>query len=264
MPRICRHEASKSLPGTARRRCSRAGGRWELAVDGQVGAFVQAPVVVAALAGRVLERLVELPAGYRAILGSIPYRGIVCVLLALREPLSPFYWTNVTDRLGLGCVGIIEHTNLVDAARYGGQTLVYLAHYVDPSDPAWSATPDELVDGVEDVLRTLNPRFQRDWVTDLQVARDRFAQPIPLAGGPMRRLTVRTGLPGLYHASLAHIYPDDRGVSKALWIGREAALPQYPTESTLNGGRTVRDRQGTPSRAPWMARSDAPPADVET
>ncbi len=39
----------------------------------------------------------------------------------------------------------------------------------------------------------------------------------------MRQLTVRTGLAGLYHASLAHVYPDDRGVSKALDIGRRAA-----------------------------------------
>jgi hypothetical protein len=39
----------------------------------------------------------------------------------------------------------------------------------------------------------------------------------------MPTLAIDTGLPGLYHASLAHVYPDDRGVSKALALGRRAA-----------------------------------------
>lgn len=53
--------------------------------------------------------------------------------------------------------------------------------------------------------------------------RDPFAQPVPRAGGPMPSLRMDTGLPGLVHASLAHVYPDDRGVSKALGPGRRAA-----------------------------------------
>lgn len=55
------------------------------------------------------------------------------------------------------------------------------------------------------------------------LSRDRWAQPVPLVGGPMPGLPVDTGLPGLFHASLAHIYPDDRGVSLALRLGRRAA-----------------------------------------
>jgi hypothetical protein len=35
----------------------------------------------------------------------------------------------------------------------------------------------------------------------------------------MPGLRLDTGLPGLFHASLAHVYPHDRGVSKALALG---------------------------------------------
>jgi protoporphyrinogen oxidase len=154
---------------------------------------------------------------------AIPYRGIVCVLLELSRPLSPYYWVNVTDRLGLGCVGIIEHTNFIPPERYGGRTLVYLAHYVDRDGPTWSATPEQLVEAVIPAMHALNPAFERDWIVDIHVNRDPFAQPVPKVGGPMPTLTVDTGLPGLYHASLAHVYPDDRGVSKALALGRRAA-----------------------------------------
>ena len=112
-----------------------------------VSADVHATSVVACLSGPILGRLVELPPAYKAKVDAIDYRGIVCALLELDRPLSGYYWTNVTDKLGLGCVGIIEHTNFIPAERYGGRSLLYLAHYVDRAGPTWTASPDELIDG---------------------------------------------------------------------------------------------------------------------
>jgi protoporphyrinogen oxidase len=199
-------------------------GLWVAAVTTPEGeAEITAPRVIACVSGPVLAALVQLPAPYRDAVAAIPYRGIVCVLLELTESLSRHYWVNVTDRLGFGCVGIIEHTNLVEPERYGGRRLVYLAHYVDRADPAWTATADQLVEPVLPALRSLNPEFREEWIVDAHVARDSFAQPVPLAGGPMAGLPMEPGLPGLVHASLAHVYPDDRGVSKALDLGRRAA-----------------------------------------
>lgn len=179
--------------------------------------------VIACLSGPILSRLVELPPAYKAKIDAIDYRGIVCALLELDRPLSGFYWTNVTDRLGLGCVGIIEHTNFIPAERYGGRSLLYLAHYVDRAGPTWIASPEDLIDAVEPALRALNPAFDPSWIVETHINRDLFAQPVPRAGGPMPTLGMDTGLPGLVHASLAHVYPDDRGVSKALGLGRRAA-----------------------------------------
>jgi protoporphyrinogen oxidase len=197
---------------------------WEVDVEGPDGpARLAAPVVIACVSGLILERVVALPPGYASAMRAIPYRGIVCVLLELSRPLSPYYWVNVTDRLGLGCVGIIEHTNFIPPERYGGRTLVYLAHYVDRDGPTWSATPEQLVEAVIPAMHALNPAFERDWIVDTHVNRDPFAQPVPKVGGPMPTLAIDTGLPGLYHASLAHVYPDDRGVSKALALGGRAA-----------------------------------------
>lgn len=199
-------------------------GAWVAALDGEGCTMeVAAPAVVACVSGPVIGRLMDLPGAYRASIKAIPYRGIVSVLLELRQRLSRYYWTNVTDRLGLGCVGIIEHTNLVEPDRYGGRHVVYLAHYVDRDGPTWGASVDELVDAVLPAFRALNPTFSRDWIVGSHVARDPFAQPVPLAGGPMARLPMEPGLPGLVHASMAHVYPDDRGVAKALGLGARAA-----------------------------------------
>jgi protoporphyrinogen oxidase len=202
----------------------RDGGGWLVEyTHGDEPATRTADVVVGALAGPVLARLVDLPADYRAKLEAIPYRGIVCLLLELDRPLSPHYWVNVTDRVGMGCVGIIEHTNFVPADRYGGRSLVYLAHYVGREDPAWSASTEELIAAAEPSLRALQPAFEPGWIREVHDSRDPFAQPVPVVGGPMATLPVATGLPGLFHASLAHVYPHDRGVSKAIELGRRVA-----------------------------------------
>ncbi len=191
-------------------------------VDAEAGATIRAGAVVAALGGPALARVADLPDDYRRAVGAIPYRGIACVLVQLDRPVSDRYWINVTDRLGLGCVAIIEHTNLVDATRYGGRHLLYLAHYVGREDAAWTASAAELISAAALGIRAVNPRFSEDWILDATVARDPFAQPVPVAGGPMPGLRIETGTPGLFHASLAHVYPDDRGVAKALGLGARA------------------------------------------
>ena len=200
------------------------GARWVVEHEqGDRTAVCTADAVVGALAGPVLSRIADLPADYQANVEAIPYRGIVCLLLELDRPLSDSYWVNVTDRIGLGCVGIIEHTNFIPAERYGGRSLVYLAHYVGREDPAWSASAEALIEAAEPSLRALQPAFERDWIVEIHDNRDPFAQPIPVVGGPMAKLPTATGLPGLFHASLAHVYPHDRGVAKAIELGRRVA-----------------------------------------
>ena len=210
--------------GTRATKLERTAAGWTVHTEKDgVTTDLHATSIIACLSGPILSRLVELPPTYKAAIDAIDYRGIVCALLELDRPLSGFYWTNVTDRLGLGCVGIIEHTNFIPAERYGGRSLLYLAHYVDRNGPTWTASPEELIAAVEPALRSLNPAFDPSWIVGTHVNRDPFAQPVPRAGGPMPNLGLDTGLPGLVHASLAHVYPDDRGVSKALGIGRRAA-----------------------------------------
>jgi protoporphyrinogen oxidase len=200
------------------------GDGWTVEVEGPDGPErLTARSVVAALSGGILDRLVELPPAYRDAVRAIPYRGIVCALVELERPLTDRYWINVTGRLGLGCVAIIEHTNFVPAAWYGGSSVVYLAHYVGRDDPAWTASDTDLVASVDDTFRRLNPDWSPSWIRSIVVSRDPFAQPVPLVSGPMPSLPIETGLPGLVHLSLAHVYPDDRGVSMALRLGARGA-----------------------------------------
>ena len=202
------------------------------------GFELAAEAVIVAAAGGILTRLVpQLPSPYRDTLESIPYRGVVCALLELDRPVSRFYWTNLTEASAGGCVGIIEHTNLVPPARYGGTHLIYLAHYVDPDSSTWTASGEELLAAATPALAALNPDYERRWVTNISVSRDRFAQPVPQIGGPMPTLPLETGLPGLWHGSLAHIYPADRGLSEALRLGQRLAAAASEHLSSDHKGR---------------------------
>jgi protoporphyrinogen oxidase len=219
--------------GTRVTALARDGDRWVADVEGPDGpARLGARAVVAALSGGILDRLTELPAAYRGAVRAIPYRGIVCALVELERPLTDRYWINVTGRLGMGCVAIIEHTNFIPPERYGGSSIVYLAHYVDRADPAWTASGEELLASVEPALSRLQPAWTPSWVRSIEVSRDPFAQPVPLVGGPMPNLPIEPGVPGLVHLSLAHVYPDDRGVSMALRLGARgaAAVRRYLEE----------------------------------
>ena len=197
-----------------------ADGQWRVSFGERV-AYGRAVIVCAS--GAVLGRFTKLPDASAATIAEIPYRAVVCVLLELDRPLGRHYWVNLTKRTELGCLAVIEHTNFVPPDRYGGRHLVYLTHYVEPDGRAWNAGVEEIVKAVEGELRAINPEFDPSWIVASHLTRDRWAQPVPLAGGPMVDLSLDTGLPGLFHASLAHIYPDDRGTSQALALGERAA-----------------------------------------
>lgn len=211
---------------------SQAGGLWRVGFGDRE---VIGRAVVVCASGAVLTRLVALPDAYASTVAEIPYRGAVCVLLELDRPLGRHYWVNLTQRTELGCLAVIEHTNFVPPDRYGGRHLVYLTHYVEPDGRTWNAGAEEIVEAVEGVLRAINAEFDASWIVASHLTRDRWAQPVPFAGGPMADLPLDTGMPGLFHASLAHIYPDDRGVAKALGLGRRVAI----------------------ATTAWLARSDA-------
>src|SRR5205807_2343188 len=68
--------------------------------------------------------------------------GVLCVILELRRPLTGVYWTNVCDaEMPFG--GIIEHTNLVPAADYGGRHVVYLSRYFTADEPVARGDPTD-------------------------------------------------------------------------------------------------------------------------
>ncbi len=159
---------------------------------------------------------------YRTRLGGIDYYAALCVLLELDRPLSPFYWTNVADP-GVGFLGLIEHTNFVEPERYDGRRFAYLANYLPRDHELLSLSTDALLDRYEPGLRSINPAFERSWITQAWSFQEPAAQPIVTLGYQDRIPPLQTGVKHLVLANTTQVYPEDRGTNYAVRIGDEAA-----------------------------------------
>ena len=155
---------------------------------------------------------------------AIGSMGAMAVVMELRRQITDTYWVNVIDS-SLPLTAYIEHTNFVPPSDYGGLHLAYMARYFTHDDPvatvdieaeAWRWV-DALADGGL-------PGFSRDDVLALHPARTPYAAPLVELGHLGRIPPVRSHIDGLFVATTAQIYPQDRGMSEGVRLGTEAAF----------------------------------------
>jgi protoporphyrinogen oxidase len=199
---------------------SRKDGRWLVEFRGGSESFdlVLSTVAIPELLGIAP----DLPEETRARWGEISYTHALCPVLVLDRALTPFYWTNVGD-VTMPFGGLIEHTNYIPPSRYGGHHVVYLSDYVLPDDRKWAMPDRDLWDIYLPAVSRLAPAFDGARVVSRHLFRAEYAQPIVGAGYSRLLPPVRTGVPGLYSAAMAQVYPEDRGQNYAVKIAREAA-----------------------------------------
>ena len=191
-------------------------------LDGSVdvdGEKFDAALVTAAPA--VLADLVpNLPDGCREKIRALRYKANVCLLLELNRPLSDFYWISVAQS-DIPFVAVIEHTNLFPDPGYGS-TIVYLSRYLDEQDPLFIASDAEITNRFLDALRRMFAHFSPSSMIASRVHRARFAQPV-IATGYSKTIPDLKVTGNLYLASMAQIYPEDRGQNYAVRMGRQVA-----------------------------------------
>ena len=149
--------------------------------------------------------------------------GAMAVVVELRRKITDTYWVNVVDR-ALPLTAYIEHTNFVPPSDYGGLHLAYLARYFTQDDPI--ATVDVEAEAWRWVDALSNgglTGFSRDDVIAVHPARTPYAAPLVEIGHLGRIPPVRSHIGGLYVATTAQIYPQDRDMSEGVRLGTEAA-----------------------------------------
>ncbi len=172
---------------------------------------------------RIFERLAgdALPAGFaRRYPGPEMYSAHVAVL-ALDRPLQENYWISITDP-GYPFLVLVEHTNFVPADEYGGRHLIYLGNYLPPDHPLLSLDDAAVLDLFLPFLSRINPAFDRSWLREHWIFRAPYAQPVVTAGY-LHTLPPLNPLPDVYLATMAHVYPQDRGQNYSLNLGERIA-----------------------------------------
>jgi protoporphyrinogen oxidase len=164
----------------------------------------------------------QLPADYLAALQQLKSLGAVVLTLALDRKLTrDCYWINLDKRI-YPMLALVEHTNMVDPRHYGGDHLLYLGDYLPADHPYLGYDAEQLFDVYEPALKAFNPAFERSWVRNKWKFSASYAQPVPPLRYSERIPAIKTPLPGLFFASMSHVYPWDRGTNYAIEIGQRA------------------------------------------
>ncbi|HEX8967348.1 MAG TPA: NAD(P)/FAD-dependent oxidoreductase [Chloroflexota bacterium] len=197
-------------------------GRVEVGTDsGQVHVFEQLLVTVPT---RLFVRMATgLPADFVQRYPGPEHYGAHVLVLGLDRTLVPgVYWLNINDR-DLPFLALVEHTNFMPAADYGGLHLVYLGNYLPMDHPLFGQSDEQVLGTFQDALRRIRPDFSRAWVQQHWVFRAPYAQPIVTTAYLATLPPHRTPLPGVYLANMAHVYPQDRGQNYSLRLGGRMA-----------------------------------------
>jgi protoporphyrinogen oxidase len=199
-------------------------------VDNQVevhtdsGAVHRFDQLLATLPTRLFARLAtDLPPAFVARYPGPEHFGAHVLILGLDRTLVPgVYWLNINDR-DLPFLALVEHTNFLPPADYGGLHLVYLGNYLPMDHPLFGQSDAEVLSTYMAAVRRIRPELDMSWVKQHWVFRAPFAQPIVTTDYVQTLPPHRTPLPGVYLANMAHVYPQDRGQNYSLRLGERMA-----------------------------------------
>lgn len=213
-----------NVPVTAARQL--ADGRWELIIPGRAAETCDRLLVTGS--PQQLGVLVpQLPATYLSQLKHLRSMGAVVLTLALHQKLlDTVYWL-MPPKSEFPFLALVEHTNFIDSAHYGGDRLVYCGDYLDSDHEYFELSEEALLARFLPALKRVNPAFDPSWVRAHWLHRERYAQPIVPINHSCNIPAIVTPLPGLFWASMSHVYPWDRGTNFAVELGRRAATEMH-------------------------------------
>lgn len=149
--------------------------------------------------------------------------GAHCLILALdRQLMEKVYWLSVCDP-GYPFLAVVEHTNFIPPAEYGGRHLVYLGNYLPMDHPLFQQNKEGALEAFLPALRRINPAFNRAWITESWMFSAPYAQPVVTPDFHNHIPPHTTPLPNVYMANMFQVYPQDRGQNYAVAMANRLA-----------------------------------------
>jgi protoporphyrinogen oxidase len=155
-------------------------------------------------------------------LRGVKYQGLICASLLLKEPVSPFYITNIADA-GIPFTAVIEMSALVDQSQFGGKSLVYLPKYLNPASPYFGMSFAQIREDFLKALELMYPSFRRPIVECFQISRVKYLLPVPTINYSAKVPPFFTSVPGLYVVNSAQIVNATLNVNETIRLAESAA-----------------------------------------
>ncbi len=192
-------------------------------IDTNLGNY-QCRQVLSTVALPIFNNLIDnhLEKSYRHKYYQKQYFGTICLILNLKRQLTPHYWININDQ-DCPFIVIVEHTSWQPKYRYRHQNIIYLNRYCPNDDKFYKMRKEGLVAAALPWLKKMNPDFSAEWIKESYVFWEPFAQPIVDVNYHQTIPDIKTPIKNLFLASMAQIYPYDRGLNYAVKQAKEAA-----------------------------------------
>ena len=183
--------------------------------------FIPADAVISTVPTPFVSTMVrDLPEASRAAYDAIENIGVTCLVLRFKKSVSKNFWVNVVDP-DMPIPGIIEFSNLRPVP--GGETVVYVPYYMPVDNPLWNRSDETFVTEAMACLARINPDVRPEDLLASHVGRLRYAQPVCPLGFADLIPPVQTPIAGLQIADTCFYYPEDRGISEGIRLGRAMA-----------------------------------------
>jgi protoporphyrinogen oxidase len=164
----------------------------------------------------------SLDENYRKKIEDKEFLAATNLLLVLDKSFMPFYWLNINDS-GFPFVVCAEHTNLLPLDWYQGKVILNLGSYVEEKDERFKFSKEEAVEHYFPYLKKINPNFDRNWIRGSFFFRTLYAQPVVNCQYGKSLPEFQTPVKNLFLATMAQVYPWDRGTNYAVKLGEDIA-----------------------------------------
>ena len=153
-----------------------------------------------------------------SVFKSINNIAVVCVIVKLKKALTENFWLNVRDD-DMDVPGIIEYSNLNPNTK--GDHIIYVPYYVPGDNPIYQDDDEVFFDKIRGYLKTINPELADEDFLAMKASRYRYAQPVCEPGFQKKLPPIDLPISGLLVADTSYYYPEDRGISESVDLGKK-------------------------------------------
>jgi len=184
--------------------------------------FIFDKVVVTIPASIFVKIVKNLDAQYRRRIEEKDFLAATNLLLVLDKSFMSRYWLNINDS-SFPFVVCAEHTNFMPPDWYDRKVILYLGNYLSEEDKQFSFSKEETLEYYLPFLKKINRDFDKSWIKEYFFFRSLYAQPVVDLNYAESLPGFQTPLKNLYLATMAQVYPWDRGVNYAVKLGEDVA-----------------------------------------
>lgn len=160
----------------------------------------------------------DLPSEILEKFKAIQNIAVVCVIVKLKQALTENFWLNTNDT-EMDIPGLVEYSNLYPLNEH----IVYVPYYVPAENPIYAESNEIFISKVKRYLQKINPSLQDEDFLAVHVSRYRYAQPICPPSYLNHLPSIALPIEGLWAADTSYYYPEDRGISESIGLGRKMA-----------------------------------------